>query len=546
MPGAAGRSQPIMSPKLRLISYLVLGAALGIEIGINLSNESYGLAVLILLIASWMVTIRASPTPPDAWLLTIALVGYIVGNRGFAQLQPSPMLPLLPAEGVLAVAIPMLLARVALKKATAWRKDALNYSVIIWMLIGAIRLPLDIRRYGVLALRDLPRCIMRHFSSSPRHSAASQSSSRLLTAGDHDRFRLPPPRRRQHPDFTRLPHRQFHLAGHSDHLPEERPDRHVPGGRVLWLWTGWTEVRVAASGFWLRASSLLLIGLMASPRAGMFAVAVTTVLWLVTGQLAGSPPARLASSRRPQSSSVAATAFLGRDLKTSVPYSMYEQRSRSSTRRGPARTSTAKAAIRGQQPVPPHMVARRGGGHHLRDPCWASASAADLSSRFLADYDLLGDETFAARSPHSLLVTVIGRMGFVGLAAWIAVSVSIAALVWRLLKSRDPDGMGLASVVAVVWLSACFGVVLEGPMGAVIFWTALGLANARMCQVAAKAPIPTEVDRAEGTSEHWPVAKAGALDTQAATREPPPTRRQLQRLQDNDPRAVGPLDADWP
>ena len=26
-------------------------------------------------------------------------------------------------------------------------------------------------------------------------------------------------------------------------------------------------------------------------------------------------------------------------------------------------------------------------------------------------------------------------------------------------------------------VSACFGVVLEGPMGAVIFWTLLGIAN---------------------------------------------------------------------
>jgi hypothetical protein len=29
----------------------------------------------------------------------------------------------------------------------------------------------------------------------------------------------------------------------------------------------------------------------------------------------------------------------------------------------------------------------------------------------------------------------------------------------------------------VILTSACFGVVLEGPMGAVVFWSVLGLAN---------------------------------------------------------------------
>ncbi len=514
MPGAAGRSQPIMSPKLRLISYLVLGAALGIEIGINLSNESYGLAVLILLIASWMVTIRASPTPPDAWLLTIALVGYIVGNRGFAQLQPSPMLPLLPAEGVLAVAIPMLLARVALKKATAWRKDALNYSVIIWMLIGAIRLPLDISRYGVLALRDFATIYYAAFFFIAQALGSRKPSEKVLTRGLTVAFvgLLPVVVSILiWPDFLvdNLTWRGIPIIYHKSDLIATS----LAAG-FFWLWTRWTKSR---RRIWLLAatSSLLLIALMASPRAGMFAVAVTTVIWVFTGQwrIAAYQIGVVAAAAV---ISVAATSLTGLDITTSVPYSMYEH---TMSMFDPAGTGTYINNESGDL----------GGNNQFRliwwrdvvedtisqSPLLGLGFGADLSSRFLADYDLLGDETFAARSPHSLLVTVIGRMGFVGLAAWIAVSVSIAALVWRLLKSRDPDGMGLASVVAVVWLSACFGVVLEGPMGAVIFWTALGLANARMCQVAAKAPIPTEVDRAEGTSEHWPVAKAGAFDTQA-------------------------------
>ena len=38
---------------------------------------------------------------PEAWLLAWAIVGYILGNRGFAQISLSRYLPLLPAETVL-------------------------------------------------------------------------------------------------------------------------------------------------------------------------------------------------------------------------------------------------------------------------------------------------------------------------------------------------------------------------------------------------------------------------------------------------------------
>jgi hypothetical protein len=34
-------------------------------------------------------------------------------------------------------------------------------------------------------------------------------------------------------------------------------------------------------------------------------------------------------------------------------------------------------------------------------------------------------------------------------------------------------------MVWAIFGSACFGVVLEGPMGAIVFWTLLGVANAR-------------------------------------------------------------------
>jgi hypothetical protein len=50
---------------------------------------------------------------------------------------------------------------------------------------------------------------------------------------------------------------------------------------------------------------------------------------------------------------------------------------------------------------------------------------------------------------------------------------------WRRDKTQG-ESPALFSMCWVILVSACFGVVLEGPMGAVVFWTLLGLANAAL------------------------------------------------------------------
>jgi O-antigen ligase len=212
-------------------------------------------------------------------------------------------------------------------------------------------------------------------------------------------------------------------------------------------------------------------------------------------------------------------AFSGRDLKTSLPYSVYEH---AVSIFDPTGTGTY---VNGQSGDP-------GGNNRFRliwwrdvvedtlakNPIMGLGFGSDLSTRFLADYDLLSDENFAARDPHSIIVSVIGRMGLAGLAAWILVSVATGSLVWRLLRDGGPDARGLASVVTVIWLSACFGVVLEGPMGAVVFWTVLGLASAQARPEGVNAPVSPEKRCTSTGSGEWPVANAGVLGSESATR----------------------------
>jgi hypothetical protein len=503
-----------MKPRIRLILYTVLGAALGVVIGVHVAGENYGLAILVVLLSGWLVLAKTSAAPPDAWLLAVVLVGYLVGNRGFAQIQPAEHVPLLPAEAVLLVAIPALAVRTALGRAFPFRRDFLNYAILAWMAVGAFRLPLDMNRYGVMALRDFATIYYASLFFIAQAFGASEATDRLLRRALTIAFLALIPAvicTIVAPDFLlqHLTLRGIPIIYHKSDLIATS----LAAG-FFWLWTRWDRSRhyrwlVAAS------ASLLLIGVMASPRAGMVAVGVTTVLWLLMGRwrmLAFQVCLVAVASVV----SLVATSFARRDIRTSIPYSMYEH---AASLFDPAGTGTYVNTESGDL----------GGNNQFRliwwrdviedtlaqNPTLGLGFGADLSTRFLADYDLLSDETFAARSPHSMIVTIFGRMGILGLAAWIAVSAGVGLLVWRLLRSGDADGVGFASVIVVVWLSACVGVVLEGPMGAVVFWTVLGLASARRRSLlGAESPASAGIQ----AGGEWPVAKTEALSTQSGPR----------------------------
>lgn len=502
-----------MNPRFRLFLYLAAGAAIGVAIGADIADESFGLASLVAMACGWLILRRVSPADPDAWMLAAVIFGYVVGNRGFAQLQPANLIPLLPAEAVLLVAVPALLVRMAVRKDSGICRDALNYSILLWIALGLIRLPIDLRNYGVLALRDFAMVYYAVFFFVAQAFASRPPNVRVLTGAITLGYVCLIPVVISiliWPDFLvdNLTWRGIPLIYHKSDLIATS----LAAG-FFWLWTRWEK---DGRRVWLvlAAASLLLIGEMSSPRAAMAAVGVTTLLWLAKGRW------RIAAA---QAGLIAAAAvigigvltFTGGDVKTSVPYSMYEH---AVSIFDPYGTGTY---INGDSGNPADNNRFRLvwwndviGETMADNPIFGLGFGTDLAARFAADYGLTTDETFAARSPHSMIVTTFGRMGFLGLAGWLAVSALTARTVWRLFAEGNPDAIGFCCIVTVTWISACVGVVLESPMAAVIFWTALGLAHARVGNPGPKAPEPGT----GGKSGDWPVAKPAALDTESLLR----------------------------
>jgi O-antigen ligase len=102
----------------------------------------------------------------------------------------------------------------------------------------------------------------------------------------------------------------------------------------------------------------------------------------------------------------------------------------------------------------------------------------DLAHNFIQEYSPDASEEFTTRSPHNIFLSVFGRMGLVGLGIWCAFCAVLLRRTWRALR-RDENRVqwGLWCSACVMLVSATFGVVLEGPMGAVPFWVVLGLVH---------------------------------------------------------------------
>jgi hypothetical protein len=137
----------ILPPAWRLPIVTAVAAGLAMWMGWSVA-ESNTLptlvvsALLIFLVTRWLTL------PLGTLLLGALLFGYIVGNRGFAQISLTTLMPILPAEGVLLLGGILLLVRCAWQHELPFRRDSLNLAVLLWIILGTTRVAFDIRVHG--------------------------------------------------------------------------------------------------------------------------------------------------------------------------------------------------------------------------------------------------------------------------------------------------------------------------------------------------------------------------------------------------------------
>ena len=500
-----------MDPRLRFWLIVSLGTLLGVATAFGIAEESYALAVVTAGGVFWLVAEWRGGPRPEAWVLAAALLGYVLANRGFAQLSLVRQLPLLPAEIALGAGLAALVLRMALRQSAALFRDGLNLAILAWVALGTVHLWPDFRAHGAMALRDFATVYYALFffvaQALARHAALRALLQRALVLGcavlPFSYFLFT-----RFGEFfmARLVFRGAPLVFYKDDLvaayffagfflllgTAERPAR----------WRVVLAVAAYASAFTINSSRAAIMGLLVACAA--WAVArrwrpLRVQLWVTP---AGLLALLLLALVQP------------RPLAQSRIYALFEH-------------VASMVDVTGRRSYTSEERRYVGDNNRFRLAWWRSVIdetreqgpwfglgfGADLTERFVRTYENdLGDD-FNTRSPHSIVFTVLGCMGVTGLIAWLAVMLAAAARTLRAARMARDDPRAVPvlawwSASGVLLTSACLGVVLEGPMGAVVFWTMLGLANAGTTELAcARATAPAESE-AEAEPETSPASAA--------------------------------------
>jgi O-antigen ligase len=501
-----------MDSRLRFWIAVPLSAVVAILAGIGIADESYLLSGIALMVVFWLVAEWRGGPRPEAWVLALVLVGYILANRGFAQLSPSQRLPLLPAEMALAVAAGAALVRMALRTASCARRDALNLAIALWVLLGAARLWPDLRAHGAIALRDFAMVYYALFFYIAQAVAEHRASADLLRKAMLLSCAILPFSYFLYTQFTEffLQHAVFRgvpLVFYKDDLVAAY---FFAGFFILLRAEHWLPSwRIA-----LALLSYLSAFTISSSRAAIVGLVLASAWWVIARRW---KPLQLQAILIPAGISILLVAAQIRNepLYHSKAYALYEHVVSMVDFSGTRRYSTEERRYAGD-----NNRFRLAWWRVVADETWERAPlfglgfGASLADRFVRTYELEMGDDFTARSPHSIVFTVLGRMGIAGLLAWIGVMCAVAVRTWRAAQAarRESDSQTNLAHWSAIWIiltSACFGVVLEGPMGAVVFWTLLGLANGSRPTVPAAAPEPDALENRHAPAPEPQLAPAG-------------------------------------
>jgi hypothetical protein len=456
---------------------IYVGATLlAVACGAGIAMGDWVLPALALCFCLALLTAWAATDDFDARVLSVLLAGYIIGNRGFAQISPIGGVPLFPAELGLAICGALFIWKQSRQKRISGWSDGLSAVVFLWVILNAARFAFDFKAHGFYALKDFALVYYALFffiAQAACENASDQWPMALLRWS-----------------CTALLPLSLLVSWAPDFFYQTLTFRGVPiiflkgdlvgifmsVGVLLWWrhfeehprrWPALVICLALAGGVVMSENRASLLGLIAGVACIAMAGSWRLLGVLTAGGIAGALAILIwahVNNERLEDTPVYQVANI---VQSIVDFD---------GRGGDSDISATKA-----------------GNNMFRLTWWRTVIdetsdanpwvglgyGYDLSRGFLQAY-YPGDTTdFLARSPHNVLITVFARSGLTGLAVF---GVVIVVLVYRtsiIIRARDGEQIQLWACAWVIFMGACLGVVLEGPMGAVVFWVILGAANAR-------------------------------------------------------------------
>ncbi len=467
-----------LTPLWRDRLFLLGGGALGVLCGFYLAQ---GMVIIpgLVLVASLAVIISLTHTTRlQAGVLCFLAIGYVIGNRGFAQFAMIPGLPLLPGEAALALLAGLQIIERATQGPERRQLGVLEVLILLWILVGGVRFLFDFREYKFTALRDfamvyyaayffVAQTVGRNVPQLDRRLETVLRISSVVLIFTHRLWNL-------FPDFflgtlqvggipllfykADLVGIYFAIGALLQYLRFEQK-----GGWWRFLLMGVMTLEILATQN--RAAMLALIAggtwLIFGGRWRLTALVIVSVLLGIFGTLWVAHITNTPWQKTPL-----------------LP--LYEK-------------VVSVVDPSGQKHYAGEDTFNKGDNNRFRLVWWSLVLDAtvrtnpitglgfgyDLARDFVRTYYADAGDDFTARSPHSFPVTIFARMGIIGLLPFLGILLLMARRTWIALHTPDHSGLGAWICAWVIFVSSCFGVVLEGPMGAVLFWVLIGVANSQ-------------------------------------------------------------------
>lgn len=497
-----------MSALVQSLIIAIIGLILAVIVGAQLGGGSWIIPIVVLaigiLFAVYKIFLKAIRI--EALILGFLIFGYIVGNRGFAQLTLTNASPVYLGETGMLCCLGILLTRTALKREQLIPKTYLSKAILAFMGIGAVRLACDLLlnlspATTVVTLRDsaviyyaLFFFIAYKIGSDPVGRKVLErcvlvACITLLPVFIIQFFVAPD-------FFNRITVRGYPLIAQKGDLTTT----YLAFASFYFF----LQPAKGAKLFFLRTLSILFfVGmLMLMARAALFGYACAVGLLLL--------------ARRPQFVLYqVAIGLVALILIASLQIGHVKGESNLVTRLTDRVQSMVDVSGSGKYRGTVGDYSANNNEFRTvwwstvfnetvnKNPIFGLGFGYDLSASFVTNYYSNYYSNWDTRSPHSVWVTLFGRLGIVG---WFSFLVIAGLIVRDALRTasrvarRELPASALAFWTGVIIIlgSASFGVVLEGPMGGVLFWSFLGLAASQSLPAPATVePTPREVVRGQ-------------------------------------------------
>ncbi|MDB4473831.1 O-antigen ligase family protein [Opitutaceae bacterium] len=495
-----------LSPTWRDRIWIVGSVLIALLVGVQIAQGGWVLAGGLSAVVILLILYRLDSSGLSKTVLVGLLAGYLIGNRGFAQFMPAPGLPLLPGEAGIAILLTLLFVEQSRGRSKVSFWAPLDALIIGWILFGVGRMYFDGRIYGILALRDFATVYYATFYFIARAATMRDAELGAILLATLRICAVP----------------MAVLFVISDNFPGLFLDTLTFRGVPLIFFKADLVGLYAAIGAVLhylrweetgRKYSLIfcfgLFGLvmMSNNRAAMVALLVMCgwvvlsgrwrlAAWLGVGGVVGICAVLLSAQLRNES------------WETTPLFDIYEAVVSVTDPTGQGVYRGAESSVKGDNNLFRWVwwkLAISEAWHS--SPIFGLGFGYDISAQFSREYFAGMANDFTARSPHSIFVTVFARMGLVGLSLFLGIVALVFHYTRNALISSESHELGAWAGAWAILASASFGVVLEGPMGAIVFWILLGIASGMSSNLnAAKEELAPENPDSEVPSPENPLS----------------------------------------